>query len=244
MSELKTYGLIGKDLRHSFSEKYFTTKFKKASITGAVYQNFPLDSINEFPKLVKEIRPLGLNVTIPYKEEIIPFLDDLSSEAQAVGAVNCIQFQDGKLHGHNTDVIGFEKSLKPLLNDAHSDAIILGTGGAAKAVVHILKKIGIRSQFVSTQANPDYLTYSEAEKQLASFPLIINTTPVGTFPNTEDSPLRSLKGVGEKHLVYDLIYNPALTCLLSQAKQLGAHTKNGLEMLEIQAEESWKIWNS
>ena len=236
--------MIGKELGHSFSANYFKNKFEIEQISDCIYRNFPLKRVEEILELIEKYSPEGLNVTIPYKEKVLPFLDKLSPDAKAIGAVNCISFNKGLLIGHNTDVIGFEKSLRPLLSIGHSNAIVLGTGGAAKAVVFVLRKLGIDFRLVSTQDKDGVMTYNQAEKQLQDFPLIINTTPVGTFPNSGDCPLSNLNGIGVNHLVYDLIYNPEKTCLLSQAEGRGAQIKNGLEMLEIQAEESWKIWTT
>lgn len=243
MKRIKTYGLIGEKLSHTFSPKYFAEKFKNEHIENAVYNKFELKEISEFTNLIQQENLAGLNVTIPYKQAVIPFLDDLSIVAQELQAVNCIQFKNGKLIGHNTDVIGFEKSLVPLLKTNHSKALILGTGGAAQAVAFVLNKLNIAFQFVSTQKSCEYLNYNIASFHLADFPLIINTTPLGMFPNISESPFEELIGVGQQHLVYDLIYNPEETQLLKLAKLQGAQIKNGQEMLEIQAEESWLIWN-
>lgn len=243
MSKIKKYGLIGKSLKHSFSPKYFAAKFKHKQIKNSTYDIFELNEISAFKNLTLDVDFAGLNVTIPYKQAVIPFLDELNEVAKELQAVNCIQFIDGKLIGHNTDVFGFEKSIVPLLKPQHTQALILGTGGAAQAVAFVLKKLGIHYQFVSTKKSSSYLNYSEASLVLADFPLIINTTPVGMFPKENESPFEALKDVGAEHLVYDLIYNPAETKLLKLAKQQGAQIKNGQEMLEIQAEESWLIWN-
>jgi len=243
LSSKKTYGLIGKTLKHSFSPKYFAEKFEREQIENSIYKIFELKEIEAFKKLVNETDLAGLNVTIPYKKAVIPFLHELSDVVKEFQAVNCIQFKNNKLIGHNTDVIGFEKSIKPLLKPQHQKALILGTGGAAQAVAFVLRKLNIAYQFVSTQKSCEYLKYNIASFHLADFPLIINTTPLGMFPNINESPFDELIGVGQRHLVYDLIYNPAETKLLQLAKQQGAKIKNGQEMLEIQAEESWLIWN-
>ncbi len=240
--ELKSYGLIGKKLSHSFSPKYFEEKFDREDISDAQYLLFPLENILEFPALIRDYALSGLNVTIPYKQDILPFIDELSAEASEIQAVNCIAFDEGKLIGYNTDVIGFEQSLIPFLNEGHSIAMILGTGGAAHAVAFVLKKLEIPFRFVSRQKGQGFLSYEEAEGSLMDYSLIINTTPLGSFPNEDGCPLESFNGIGEGHLIYDLVYNPEKTALLKKAEAQGATIKNGLEMLEIQAEESWKIW--
>jgi shikimate dehydrogenase len=243
MEDFKTYGLIGKSLSHSFSPLYFEEKLEREEIIDVQYLSFPLKSIEDFPTLLEEYNISGLNVTIPYKQEIIPYLDELRGAAAEIKAVNCIAFEDGKLIGYNTDVIGFERSISPLLNNGHSNAIVLGTGGAAQAIAFVLRKLKIEYTFVSRQNNKDFLNFEAAERLLSEFPLIINTTPIGTHPNEADCPLSTLDGIGPEHLVYDLIYNPETSKLLAQASDRGASIKNGLEMLQIQAEESWKIWN-
>lgn len=245
MARVRTYGLIGKSLTHSFSPDYFLRKFEQEGLSFCTYELFPLPEIQDFLALIKAKDLAGLNVTIPYKQAIIPYLDKLNEEALAISAVNCIAFEKGgKLKGYNTDVIGFENSLKPLLNEKHKrHALVLGTGGASQAVVYVLNKLEIPYTLVSRNSkNTKAISYVDAEKQLAAFSLIINTTPVGTYPNMDEMPFQQLQGIGEEHLVYDLIYNPKETSLLRQAAARGALTKNGLEMLEIQAEESWKIW--
>ena len=243
MEDIKTYGIIGKSLTHSFSPSYFKEKFERENIQDSQYLSFPLANIQDFPKLLEGYNISGLNVTIPYKQEIIPFLDELRGAAEEIQAVNCIAFEKGKLIGYNTDVIGFERSIEPLLNDGHSYAMIMGTGGAAQAAAFVLRKLHIDYTFVSRQNNDEFLSYEVAEALLSEFPIIINTTPLGTHPNEEDCPLSFFDGIGKEHLVYDLIYNPETTKLLAQCADRGATIKNGLEMLEIQAEESWKIWN-
>jgi len=240
---MKTYGLIGESLIHSFSPSFFKEKFEREYIEDAQYLSFSLASMNDFAKLLEEYKLSGLNVTIPYKQEIIPFLDELRGAAAEIQAVNCIAFENGKLIGYNTDVIGFERSIKPLIGEEHSYAMIMGTGGAAQAVAYVLDKLQIQYTFVSRKDNDDFLSYEVAEALLSEFPIIINTTPLGTHPNEDDSPLKSFDGIGKDHLVYDLIYNPGITKLLAQCAERGATMKNGVEMLEIQAEESWKIWN-
>lgn len=243
MSSMKTYGLIGQSLAHSFSPNFFKEKFEREQIEDAQYLSFPLNSILDFPKLIKEYQLSGLNVTIPYKQEVIPFLDDLSEEAKAIRAVNCIAFNNGSLTGYNTDIIGFEKSISPLINKGHSQAMVLGSGGAAQAVIYVLGKLNIPSVLVSRRNEAEFISYEEAESRLNEFPIIINTTPLGMHPDLNACPFKSMEGMGKEHLVYDLIYNPQTTRFLALAAERGATIKNGQEMLEIQAIESWKIWN-
>ncbi|MFT4644956.1 MAG: shikimate dehydrogenase [Planctomycetota bacterium] len=237
------YGLIGKELKHSFSPAYFKNKFQKEGITNSDYQLFPLKSIDDFPALLKEHKNLkGLNVTIPYKQAIIPFLDEIDAAAKGINAVNTIRFVGDKLIGYNTDVLGFEKSLLPFLKKKHKKALIFGTGGASNAVAFVLKKLNISFKLVSRSKTK--LSYADInEKRLKKYRLLINTTPLGTFPNIEECVAIDYKGFSKKHLAYDLVYNPLESTFLRKAKELGAKTKNGLEMLNIQAEEAWKIWN-
>jgi shikimate dehydrogenase len=238
------YGIIGYPLTHSFSPAYFHKKFAEGKI-NASYKAFPLHDIIEFPSLLKQHADLcGLNVTIPYKESVILYLDELDEIAEQVEAVNCIGIIGGRAKGYNTDVIGFEKSLLPLLKPYHKHALILGTGGSSKAVAYVLKKLNISFQKISRHSN-GFLTYSElTDKILQEHTLIINTTPLGMFPRTADYPPIPYAALTPLHLLYDLIYNPEETRFLELGKKSGATIKNGFEMLEIQAEESWKIWNN
>lgn len=244
-----TYGLIGFPLAQSFSQKYFTTKFENERI-DARYLNFPIPSIDEFTGLLSHHPYLaGMNVTIPYKEQVIPFLDELDETAKEIGAVNVIKFDwNGdrpRLKGFNTDTLGFVKSLDPLLKPIHTKALILGTGGAAKSVAYSLKKLGIAFRFVSrnpqgtAQVSYDTLTREIME----SYHLIINTSPLGMFPNVESCPDIPYDFLTQDHLLYDLVYNPEVTSFLQKGLDKGAQIKNGLEMLYIQADEAWKIWN-
>ena len=246
---MKLFGLIGYPLKHSFSEKYFNDKFRKERITDCSYKLFPLAEINQLPDIIKENPSIcGLNVTIPYKESVIPYLDESDEQAKTVGAVNCIkiikQNEKNKLIGFNTDIIGFEDSLKPVLKTWHRQAIILGTGGGAKAVAYVLRKLGISFKYVSRNpGNSDTIGYPEINKQIIQdHLLIINTTPLGMFPNTGAFPQIPYGQLGRRHLLFDLIYNPELTLFLQKGKKQGATIKNGLEMLHIQAEKSWEIW--
>lgn len=242
---MKGYGIIGYPLLHSFSPAYFARKFEALGI-DASYQIFELENIVAFPSLLQQHPYLqGLNVTIPYKRSIVPYLDELDEDAAAIGSVNCISISGGKTKGYNTDHTGFRKSLEPLLQPQHNKALILGTGGSSYAVAYALDRLGIAYQKVSRTKADGTLTYNELDADLLSnHPLIINTTPVGMHPRETECPLASYEGIGNSHLLYDLIYNPALTEFLRRGSELGAAVKNGLEMLHIQAEASWEIWNS
>ena len=237
---MRTFGLIGKSLEHSFSSQYFNEKFFKEGITDTQYLNFELKDISEFTELIKTHKLSGLNITIPYKESIIPFLDELNEEAKEMGAVNTIQFRNGKTIGHNTDHIGFTNSIKPLLEDRNK-AIILGDGGAAKAIKYALKKLNIEYKTINRNTSFDYL---DITKQITGYyTIIINTTPVGSYPNINNFPKIPYEYLNQNYLLFDLIYNPNETKFLAYGKAKNAQTKNGLEMLQLQAEESWNIWN-
>ena len=237
---MRTFGLIGKSLEHSFSSQYFNEKFFKEGITDTQYLNFELKHISEFTELIKTNKLSGLNITIPYKESIIPFLDELNEEAQEIGAVNTIQFSNGKTIGHNTDQIGFTNSIQPLL-EGRNKAIILGDGGAAKAIKYALKKLNIEYKTINRNTSFDYL---DITKQITGYyTIIINTTPVGSYPNINDFPKIPYEYLNQNYLLFDLIYNPNETKFLAYGKAKNAQTKNGLEMLQLQAEESWNIWN-
>lgn len=244
-NNIKTYGLIGKRLTYSFSPKYFKEKFEKENIINCQYLAFELDEIEDFKKFLEEKSSIrGINVTIPYKQSIIPFLDELSLESLEIGAVNTIQFYENKLIGHNTDVIGFEQSLLSLLKPHHKNAFILGTGGASKAVQFVLNKLSIPFTLISRKKEKNTLLYSElSSKIIQENALIINTTPIGMEHLDSEIPEIPLEAISNKHLVYDLIYNPEKTHLLQEAEKKGATIKNGLEMLQLQAEASWEIWN-
>ncbi len=243
---IKQYGLIGYPLTHSFSEKYFAEKFEKEGIEDCRYDNFPIDQIEMLPALISSYENLiGLNVTIPYKQVVSRFLDDLSEEANAIGAVNTIRIEGGRLSGFNTDAFGFEISLGELLGGVSDvQALVLGTGGASKAVTYVLKQKDIDFQLVSRRESEDVLTYSEVTADvLSEFRLIINTTPVGMYPRIEECVDLPFEALTQQHYLYDLIYNPELTTFLQHGKAAGARIKNGLEMLILQAEKSWEIWN-
>ena len=242
----KVFGLIGKNISYSFSKKYFTDKFEKEEMLGYSYENFDLQAISQFPKIIRENPNLrGLNVTIPYKEKIIPYLDKLDENASKIGAVNCIKFtKKGKLKGYNTDYYGFKKSLEPLLQPHHQKALILGTGGASKAVAFALEELGILYTFVSRSKKENALDYKYINATtFDNYQIIINCTPLGTHPNIEEFPPIPYEFFTGEHIAFDLIYNPEETEFLKRAKANNAITKNGYEMLVLQAERGWKIWN-
>lgn len=243
MSMPAEYGLIGYPLGHSFSPEYFAKKFAALNI-DARYELYPLASISEFESLIHRHSFGGLNVTIPYKEEVIPYLDKLEAVAERIGAVNTISFRDGIKAGYNTDVIGFAQSLVPLLKPQHTQALVLGTGGASKAVAYVLENLGISYTKVSRSKSESTLQYEELdEATIAAHTLIINCTPLGKYPNIDQAPEIPYDGIGEEHLLYDLIYNPAETKFLRSGKVRGSAIKNGLEMLQLQADAAWEIWN-
>ncbi|MGH2642449.1 MAG: shikimate dehydrogenase family protein [Chitinophagaceae bacterium] len=242
---MRHFGLIGFPLSHSFSKKYFSEKFQREHIADCHYENYPLPSVDLFLGLIKQTENMeGLNITIPYKESVISHLDYLDPEAEKIHAVNCIHINNGKSTGFNTDIIGFERSLNPLLQAHHNHALILGTGGASKAVSYVLSKLNISFHCVSRQKKGDYFTYDGlTEEIIRQNTLIINTTPLGTSPEIHQCPDIPYQFLGKEHLLYDLIYNPAETLFLQKGKQQGAVIKNGYEMLVLQAEASWEIWN-
>ncbi|MBS9768513.1 MAG: shikimate dehydrogenase [Flavobacteriaceae bacterium] len=243
MEVKKQFGLIGKNIDYSFSRNYFTEKFKKLGIEDKEYVNFDMADISEFQKL-DLTNVAGLNVTIPYKKQIIPFLDSVDAEAMEVGAVNTIKIVEGKLVGYNTDIYGFQKSIEPLLQKHHKKALILGTGGASQAVSYVFRKLKIPYLFVSRQPNEKIIGYEQLNQQLfEEYQIIVNCTPLGTFPAIEKHPNIPYEYLTISHLLYDLIYNPAETSFLKKGKEKGAITKNGYKMLVFQAEKSWKIWN-
>lgn len=245
---MKKLGLIGYPLGHSFSKKYYLEKFTKEGITDVNYDLYSMEDIREFEKLFNNKDFYGVNVTIPHKINVLSYLNELSAEANAIQAVNCIQIKhqaDGPfLKGFNTDVYGFTESLRPLLENHHKKALILGNGGAAKAVEYALNTLNIEYKFVSRTKTEQNLTYGElTDEILNEYLIIINCSPVGTFPNIEEAPQLTYHFIGERHLLYDLVYNPAETMFLKKGKINGAKVKNGLEMLELQAEKNWEIWN-
>ncbi len=251
----KSYGLIGYPLSHSFSKKYFTEKFAKENILDSEFHAFPIENIQLLPQLIKDNPSLkGLSVTIPYKESVIPFLNELDETAKKIGAVNCIKITNKSpnsqlptpfLKGYNTDAFGFRQSIKPFLESHHERALILGTGGASKAVYHVLKEIGIDCYFVTRNKTAEnQFNYDEVnENMLNAFKLIVNATPLGMFPNIDDFPPIPYQHISSSHLLYDLVYNPAETEFLKKGKAKGAAIVNGFSMLQHQAEEAWRIWN-
>lgn len=240
---MRLFGLIGFPLSHSFSKGFFTEKFSAENISGCAYENFPIADISAFPALWAEHPELeGLNVTIPYKQAVIPYLDDLSDAARAMGAVNCVRREGKRLTGHNTDVLGFGRSLQPLLKAHHTQALVLGTGGAAQAVKYALKNLNIRFSEISRNGP---ITYDAiTPEMMASHQLIVNTTPLGMYPNVDAAPPLPYAFAGPNHLFYDLVYNPPETLFMKRGAERGAVVKNGYEMLVLQAEASWEIWNS
>lgn len=249
---MHTYGLIGFPLKHSFSAKFFTEKFAREGIQ-AEYLNFEIEDILQLREVILFNQRLqGLNVTIPYKEQVIPFLNEISPEVEKIGAVNVIKVERRpndmyyyKLIGHNTDYIGFKQSIEPLIYpEVHKKALILGTGGASKAVKQALEDLNIEWKYVSRTAADNLLTYSQLNNEiLTEYKIIVNCSPVGTFPKTDECPDIPYELLTPEHLLYDLVYNPAETLFLKKGKAQGAITKNGAEMLELQALAAWKIWN-
>jgi shikimate dehydrogenase len=243
---MRIFGLIGRNINYSFSVAYFSDKFQKENITDALYKNFDIPDVTYFLQILKKHKDLkGLNVTIPYKQEIIPYLDKLSRKAEEVGAVNTIKItKKGLLKGYNTDVYGFKKSLKPLLKPHHKKALVLGTGGASKAVIYVLDKLGLDYKIVSRNPEENQISYANITQEvMQEYMVVINCTPLGTFPNIEQCPEFNYEYFTAKHLAFDLIYNPAETTFLKKAKQQGASIQNGYQMLVFQAEKAWKIWN-
>ncbi len=238
------FGLVGKNISYSFSRKYFSEKFAKLGLSDHIYENYDLQSINEFQELRnKGIR--GLNVTIPYKEDVIPFLDRLDPKAAEIGAVNTIKFDEQGLSGFNTDIYGFRHAIEPMLLPAHKAALILGTGGASKAISFVFKELNIPFRFVSRKPGEGALAYSDLnQKILQQHPVIVNCTPLGTYPKVEQRPDIPYEFITSTHLFFDLIYNPEKTSFLLEGEKRGAAISNGLKMLELQAEKAWSIWNS
>lgn len=246
---MRKFGLIGYPLGHSFSKKYFTAKFETEGIKDCQYDLYEIEDISRLPSIIQQNPELeGLNVTIPYKEKVLPYLDSIDSACEEIGAVNCIQIKDGKLKGYNTDYIGFKESLNNWLKGEKPYALVLGTGGASKAVVKALKDLGISYLMVSRNPgeDPGIISYEDLAKSKSVLDrnhLIINTTPLGTFPKTEEMPAINPEYISSMHKVYDLVYNPEKTFLMRSLEARGAVVKNGLEMLQLQAEAAWRIWN-
>ncbi len=242
---MRRFGLIGFPLTHSFSQKYFTEKFAQLGLTDCVYENYSLKEIGELKIILQNQGLSGFNITIPYKKQALSFLSEASEVVTAIGACNCVQIKNGELTGFNTDVFGFEQSLLPFLQPHHTKALVLGTGGASAAVTYVLEKLGLTIQFVSREATSDSISYQMLDESiLFSHTLIINTSPVGMYPNVDESPNIPYQFINSRHHLYDLIYNPAATKFLTKGKAQGATIQNGEEMLVLQAEESWRIWNT
>ena len=248
MSSRFKFGLVGKNISYSFSQKYFTEKFKQLGLNSYKFRNYDIPEIEEFPFILyhREEDFKGLNVTIPYKQSVIRYLDEIKGDALKIGAVNTIKITDDNLLiGYNTDVYGFQKSIEPLLKNHHKKALILGTGGASKAIAFTFEKLGVEYTFVSRNVGENSMLYSLLTEQIiAENTIIVNCTPLGTHPDIENAPNIPYNFISEKHLLFDLIYNPLETKFLREGKKRGAIIKNGLEMLEFQAEKSWEIWNS
>lgn len=241
---MRQFGLIGKNISYSFSKSYFADKFKNENIVDAVYNVFDLNTIDEVENVFKEEGLVGFNVTIPYKQEIIQYLDELSPEAKEIDAVNTVLIKNGKKIGYNTDCYGFLHSIQPLLTPKHQKALVLGNGGAAKAVYYILNQLNINYKIVSRNYIENNFTYEDInENVLNNYQIIINCSPVGTFPNVVNAPLLPYNYINANHLLYDLIYNPPLTKFLENGQNKGSIIKNGHEMLVLQAEKAWEIWN-
>lgn len=258
---MKKFGLIGYPLGHSFSKKYFTEKFEKEGIEDCVYELYPIENVSDVQELLKSNPELcGLNVTIPHKIGVMYYLDKITPEAKAIDAVNCIKVINQKpvesfftgefsatkirLEGHNTDAYAFEASLKPLLKKHHNKALVLGTGGGSRAVSYVLDKLGINFKIVSRRSTRKQIGYSEINQAIMrEYTIIINTTPLGTFPDVSSFPEIPYNLITSRHLLYDLVYNPAETEFMKRGREQGSVVKNGEEMLHLQAEKAWEIWN-
>lgn len=245
MDSKKIYGLIGKNISYSFSESYFSEKFTKLQVNDSYYRNFDLPDLSEFAAIRQNPLIKGLNVTIPYKEQIMQHLDFVDPIALKIGAVNTIKFSHNQLTGYNTDYFGFTESLKPLLQSYHQKALILGTGGAAKAVAYSLQQLDIEYLFVSRTPLANTISYEDLDSKIMNeYLIIINCTPLGTFPDIDQKPPILYQYLSSQHLLYDLIYNPSITSFLQQGIDKNCTTINGYEMLVLQAEKSYEIWNS
>jgi shikimate dehydrogenase len=238
------YGLVGRNISYSFSRGYFIKKFETLGLQDHLYENFDLPEIGGFAPLIESYNNIsGLNVTIPYKEAIIPYLDDLDANARKIGAVNTIKIEGNSLKGYNTDVYGFRNALEPLLKKHHRRSLILGTGGASKAVAFVFDELGIAYQRVSRTPVAHQLDYASlTESIIKENPILVNCTPLGTYPNILDKPPIPYEFIGPEHLLFDLIYNPEKTAFLKEGESHGAAISNGLRMLELQAEKAWEIW--
>jgi shikimate dehydrogenase len=244
---MKTYGLIGYPLTHSFSKKFFTEKFQREGIKDCKYEIFEIKEVSELPELIKSNPDIvGLNVTIPHKETVIRYLDELDEPVKKIKAVNVIKIKDGKLIGYNSDIDGFRLSLQKFLPEGFKgDALVLGSGGSAKAVKAALESMKIRFTTVSRNRTAHAYAYEDLNKKyMDDHPLIINTTPLGMYPNVDDCPPFPFEYISSNHLLFDLVYNPEETLFMKKGIERGARTKNGLEMLHLQAEKAWEIWNA
>lgn len=247
---MRKFGLIGYPLSHSFSKKFFTEKFRDEQIDGCEYELYPIENIDLFSNLLADnVALLGLNVTIPYKVQVLPFLNEIDEAAKEIGAVNCISIQQNGterlLKGYNTDAYGFEESLKPLLEPHHRKALVFGDGGAAKAVKYVLNKLGISFLVVTRKPTADSILYDAVDETLLQeYTVLINTTPLGMSPHIDTYPDIPYQYLTDKHIAYDLVYNPEETYFLKQVAEKGGKTKNGLDMLHLQAIRSWEIWNT
>ncbi len=241
----RKFGLLGRNISYSFSKGYFTEKFKSLGLKDHSYVNFDVPKIEDIKEIVKNTHDLvGFNITIPYKEAIFPYLSQVDPKAKAIGAINVVKVEENGLKGYNTDVIGFERSIAPHLKSGHQKALILGTGGASKAVEFALNSLGLTCQKVSRTAAEDKWSYEQLNKEvIAQYKVIVNCTPLGTFPNVEDKPAIPYQYITADHLVYDLIYNPETTSFMKHAQEKGATAVNGHQMLKLQAEAAWEIWN-
>lgn len=247
---MRKYGLIGYPLGHSFSKKYFTEKFLAGHITNCSYDNYPLENLDTFRELVSAYNELcGLNITIPYKSEIIKFLDVIDIEAEEIGAVNVVKILRSGAHirlsGFNSDITGIRDSLLPFINENTREALVLGTGGSSRAVCYVLMKSGVKVNLVSRERKPGTILYSDISSSILNKNrLIINTTPLGMYPDTESKPEIDYTRLTDKHILFDLVYNPELTSFLRMGKEQGCTVISGLKMLFSQAEKAWEIWNN
>lgn len=240
------FGLLGKNISYSFSRGYFTKKFSELGLANHSYENFDLEDISKVTEIIQNTKNLsGLNVTIPYKQDIIPYLNELEPSAMEIGAVNTIKISRTGLKGYNTDVYGFQKSIEPYLKNHHEKALVLGTGGASKAVAYVLDQLKIDVTFVSRTAKNNGFTYENLDQSIMEgYNIVINCSPLGTYPNVTDKPKIPYRYLNQKHLLFDLIYNPEKTAFLVHGEAQGATIVNGLRMLELQAEKAWEIWNT
>ncbi|MDR0794005.1 MAG: shikimate dehydrogenase [Chitinophagaceae bacterium] len=241
---MATYGIIGFPLAHSFSKKYFTEKISREKLTGVFFENYELKEIALLNTLLQNPDFKGFCITLPYKKEVLKFLHHATDEVKKMNACNCVKIANGKLYGYNTDVVGFEKSFVKQLKPHHKKALILGTGGAAAAVEFVLQKLHIEYKFVSRNKTENNFSYSHLNEDILSeYTVVINSTPLGTYPKVEEAPEIPYRFITPKHYLFDLVYNPPLTKFLEKGQQQGAAIQNGYEMLVLQAEENWKIWN-